>query len=104
MVSRYRGWKETVAALVTGCPQQRSAVPHGCGHVARDPRPYLLAVIVPLRLGQHGHDALQTAVDHVCPHLLLQCRLQGAEPELRVGLCRLPATPPKRPHMIGYTR
>lgn len=45
---------------------------------------YLLAdTVFPLRPRRQGHDTVQTAVDHICLSLLLQCRLQGAEQQVK---------------------
>lgn len=58
---------------------------------------YLLVVTLPLGIGQHRQDAVQTATCQVGPHLLLQRRLQGAEPKVKGRRPLQPRAPPRIP-------
>lgn len=90
-------------------PPRPACRPRGCP-------PYLLVVILPLRLRQHGQDAVQTAVDQVRLHVLFQRWLQGADGESRArGRCTTTpcpegtctdGSPPGSPHTQrkGYAR
>lgn len=100
MVSRYSGWNER-SGRSRRDPATRARAPMRPG-----PRSYLLMAVHPLGLRQHGHNAVQAAVDQVRLRLPLQRRLQGAEPRVKGPALtqRGPPAWPPSPWRKGYAR